>query len=166
MNKCLTCGKETTNPKFCSRSCSASYNNRQYPKRGDGRPKYCKNCGKELVGRKREQIFCNHFCSQEYKYKSYINRWLNGEETGNRGKAQTYLSFYVRRWIFERDNNTCQHCGFSKFHPKTEKSILQIHHIDENPKNSKPENLILADSWDTKKGNGRRILEKELDSKY
>lgn len=31
--QCLWCGKETKNPKFCSRSCSASYNNHHNPKR-------------------------------------------------------------------------------------------------------------------------------------
>lgn len=30
---CLKCGTETNNPKFCSRSCSASYNNTIAPKR-------------------------------------------------------------------------------------------------------------------------------------
>jgi hypothetical protein len=28
MNKCENCGEDTKNPKFCSRSCSASYNNK------------------------------------------------------------------------------------------------------------------------------------------
>ena len=31
-NQCLQCGKETTNPKFCSKSCSASYTNIRLPK--------------------------------------------------------------------------------------------------------------------------------------
>lgn len=30
---CLQCGRETNNPKFCSKSCAASYNNPLYPKR-------------------------------------------------------------------------------------------------------------------------------------
>lgn len=41
MNKCLQCGKETTNPKFCSRSCSAIYNNQRRKKR----KYYCQKCG-------------------------------------------------------------------------------------------------------------------------
>ena len=32
MNLCLNCGKETTNPKFCSRSCSATFNNKKREK--------------------------------------------------------------------------------------------------------------------------------------
>lgn len=33
MNKCLHCGKETNNKKFCSQSCAASYNNKCRGKR-------------------------------------------------------------------------------------------------------------------------------------
>lgn len=33
MALCLNCNKSTKNPKFCSSSCSASYNNRLSPKR-------------------------------------------------------------------------------------------------------------------------------------
>ncbi|UFP95082.1 HNH endonuclease signature motif containing protein [Gloeobacter morelensis] len=37
---CTVCGKETANPKFCSKSCAASFNNKLYPKR----QKHCKKC--------------------------------------------------------------------------------------------------------------------------
>ena len=33
MNSCANCGKLTDNAKFCSRSCSVSYNNSKTPKR-------------------------------------------------------------------------------------------------------------------------------------
>ena len=33
MNKCNHCERETTNPKYCSRSCAASVNNKLSPKR-------------------------------------------------------------------------------------------------------------------------------------
>lgn len=31
--KCTQCNNETQNPRFCSRSCAATYNNKKYPKR-------------------------------------------------------------------------------------------------------------------------------------
>jgi len=31
--KCLECNIETENPKFCSKSCSAKFNNKKFPKR-------------------------------------------------------------------------------------------------------------------------------------
>lgn len=39
---CLKCGVETDNPRFCSRSCSASYNNVLQPRRRW----HCKKCHK------------------------------------------------------------------------------------------------------------------------
>ena len=45
MNICLNCQKETTNPKFCNRSCAASYNNKVKPKR-QKEIKLCIICGK------------------------------------------------------------------------------------------------------------------------
>lgn len=43
MPLCLNCKIETFNPKFCSRSCSTSYNNKKYPKRKvTGKCKQCK----------------------------------------------------------------------------------------------------------------------------
>jgi 5-methylcytosine-specific restriction endonuclease McrA len=40
---CPVCGKETTNPKFCSRSCAAKLNNVMFPKRSLG--SRCSVCG-------------------------------------------------------------------------------------------------------------------------
>ena len=45
MNICLNCQKETINPKFCNRSCAASYNNKVKPKR-QKEIKLCIICGK------------------------------------------------------------------------------------------------------------------------
>lgn len=51
--KCLNCDKETDNPKFCSKSCSASFNNRKYPKREmEGT---CFLCGEKI---KLERKYC------------------------------------------------------------------------------------------------------------
>jgi hypothetical protein len=56
MNKCQTCEKETKNPKFCSRTCSAVASNKKSPKRKlegvcsicdspcNRRRKYCPAC--------------------------------------------------------------------------------------------------------------------------
>lgn len=56
MNICIECGKPTKNKKFCSRSCSSTYNNRKKPKRQwtrtcadcdtlvNYRNKYCESC--------------------------------------------------------------------------------------------------------------------------
>lgn len=41
---CLNCGKKTTNPKFCSKSCAASYNNAHRTKKDY----FCQKCGAYL----------------------------------------------------------------------------------------------------------------------
>ncbi len=52
MNKCMKCGSQTANPKFCSRSCSASVTNRTAPKRSVEPQNLCNGCGKRLSRRK------------------------------------------------------------------------------------------------------------------
>ena len=58
MNRCLLCGKETRNPKYCSRSCSAQHTNRLYPKRTRKR-KYCTVCGIQVPARRKYCDACN-----------------------------------------------------------------------------------------------------------
>lgn len=49
MNKCLECGNQTVNPKFCNRSCAAKYNNKHYPKRKRTKnTAVCPICGDEF----------------------------------------------------------------------------------------------------------------------
>jgi hypothetical protein len=46
MRMCWECGNKTNNPKFCSRSCAATYNNKAYPKRSYS-GSTCR-CGKQI----------------------------------------------------------------------------------------------------------------------
>jgi len=57
-NVCLNCGSKTSNPKFCSRSCSATYTNKAYPKRKrtSSRWSKCIICGNEAPWRRK---YCN-----------------------------------------------------------------------------------------------------------
>ena len=144
MNKCLNCGKELTNKwqkKFCSRSCSAIFNNKKYPKRGEREIKYCKYCGKELTGNNRKNIFCNQNCHQNYKKEIYIERWKNGEESGARGKGDYQISKRVRNYLLENTDYKCELCGWGETNFYTGSIPLEIDHIDGNWKNNRPENL-------------------------
>lgn len=51
---CQHCGNETENPKFCSKSCASSVNNR-IPKR-KRKIQYCRECKKELAKGRRKPI--------------------------------------------------------------------------------------------------------------
>lgn len=61
---CENCGQRTTNPKFCSISCAASYNNQHFPKRKkQTREWVCVECGKPTTERRKYCDGCapNHF---------------------------------------------------------------------------------------------------------
>jgi len=60
MSQCKQCGNQTDNPVFCSRSCSASFNNHKLNGRKTGRKRsivYCKACGS--VVDKTRRTFCS-----------------------------------------------------------------------------------------------------------
>ena len=138
---CLYCGKELTGDyrkKFCNHSCSAKYNNKgtvRYGKRSD--ESYCLNCGSKLerTGRK----YCCKECEVEFKYKEKVRQWKNNEVNGCDVNGD--ISHYVRKYMLESRNFTCEHCGFDTPNSYTKLSILQIHHIDGDCKNNKEENL-------------------------
>jgi hypothetical protein len=52
VNQCINCGRVTTNPRFCSRSCSATANNKAMPKRRRRRY-FCQVCGSEAGHRRK-----------------------------------------------------------------------------------------------------------------
>ena len=86
-NKCLNCGKETNNSKFCSRSCSAKFNNRlrlppteshknktseTLKNRNKNKPHKlykCKVCGKDYIFECKKTIknVCSRECLQFYR---------------------------------------------------------------------------------------------------
>lgn len=56
---CEQCGTETKNPRFCSTSCSATYLNRQKPKRAK-KEKFCSGCGRPSVRNSKRCKFCRN----------------------------------------------------------------------------------------------------------
>lgn len=67
---CLHCGKETMNKLFCSRSCSASYNNTIAPKRQAHFKNVCETCGTPTNNNR----WCCMSCRPKVSYKSYRAR--------------------------------------------------------------------------------------------
>lgn len=59
MNECRNCGKETTNPKYCSRSCSATVNGSKYPKRVAKRR--CPTC--QVAVSSKRATYCSIECN-------------------------------------------------------------------------------------------------------
>ena len=84
--KCIVCNKETKNPKFCSSSCSASYNNKIRVRKNESKFVHCSNCGKETKNPK----FCSETCSAEFRKKKSVEKFLATGE-GSHNTMKSYL---------------------------------------------------------------------------
>ena len=103
--------------KFCSLSCSISWNNK---KRARGKVVNCENCGKEIY-RIPSYIERNshHFCSKDCEFE-----WKRGENHPRYHGG--YDSKYGRGWKRQRNlaierDKICKNCGTSE--------NLDVHHI-------------------------------------
>lgn len=109
--------------------------------RGTAKMAVCINCGKEFVRYKSTNgKYCSNKCQNEYQHNAYVQKWKNGEVSGNQ-KHDFELSAHIKRYLLEKNSYKCEKCGFSGVNPYTNQTILQIHHIDGDSTNSKEENL-------------------------
>lgn len=100
--------------------------------------KKCINCGKDLYKGKK---YCSSQCQTEYRHKQFIQRWKNGEEQGMKGAYG--ISLHIRKYLFNKNNNKCELCGWGETNPFTNTIPLEIHHIDGDYTNNKESNLQL-----------------------
>lgn len=166
--QCIYCGKdiplndlsfnEYKERKFCSSSCVASYINKTTKKKE--RHKFCKNCGVEIPFANK---YCSNKCQFEFKFKEYIQKWLNGEVNGMNGKYA--ISKYIRKFLMDKYNNKCSKCGWGEINPYTKMIPLEVHHKDGNYANNDESNLELlcpnchaltSNYKNANKGNGRK----------
>ena len=142
--ECLNCNKSfesliSENRKFCSHSCSATINNSLRVSKI--KLFKCKNCNVETKVRKNgEGIFCSHMCHRKYEYDYNIKLWKDGKLKGYRGKTKA-ISNWLRKYMLEKTNNTCQKCGWNNRHPIDDKPLVEINHIDGNAENNCEDNL-------------------------
>lgn len=127
---CLTCDKEfdkanseiKASPNhFCSRSCSAIYNNRKNPKR---RPEgKCKQCGQIINTSKR-------YCSEKCKsIAADIKRLPEELQRNNRVQAVVQWRQRTKLKAIAHKGGSCQKCGYCK-----SVAALHFHHTDPNQK--------------------------------
>jgi hypothetical protein len=115
MNKCLECGTETNNPKFCSKSCAAKHNNKLYPKRKTS--KTCLVCGEPVLSYRHNRC-AKHW--QEYKENKHKNKTIGEyrKYTSVLGKHPSWLHAHVRlfarSWLKHLTKLPCAHCGYVK----------------------------------------------------
>lgn len=98
----------------------------------------CLNCGKEI---KQKNKYCSNVCQKEFEYKLYINEWKNGIQSGLKGEYQ--ISNHIKTYLFNKYGNKCARCGWGEKNIYTNKTPLEVEHIDGNYKNNNEENLIL-----------------------
>lgn len=107
--KCLNCGSETNNPKFCSSACAARYNNRVFPKKQRQRF-YCKACGAETGYRR---TYCKN-CDPT-KPRDYSDVTIAEIRSRATYQANAWIRKLARRAYYNSDKpQCCNICGYSK----------------------------------------------------
>lgn len=119
MTTCPTCQKETSNPKFCSRSCAAVFTNKASPKRK--RTRKCSNEGCEKLTRSWNSSVCQEHW-EEYKQSRFD---LEGKTIGDyrqklsvRNRHVSSLHVHIRNFARNRLKHLvvspCFNCGYDK----------------------------------------------------
>lgn len=105
--QCLHCNQITANPRFCSRSCSSSFNNKAKPKRMK-KVYLCQTCGIPIT---RRATFC-HSC----KIQKGDDMTLQNAIYHTHHKSSAYALVRTRaRAIAKLNNmNSCSKCGYSR----------------------------------------------------
>lgn len=160
IKKCLECEKEfeispnnkrEKNRKFCSSSCSTTFNNKlrtndtikkisfTLKNKIKKEKTFCVVCGNE--NSKSEHKFCSNKCQNEERYLNYIIEWKNNNVSGKSG--ENGISAHIRKFLFKKYDNKCSECGWSKVNKYTGNIPLEVEHIDGDSENNKEENLTL-----------------------
>lgn len=113
MNKCQNCNKETLNPKYCSKSCSAISTNKQNPRRK--RVKNCKTCNVLILS---SRTYCSPKC-----YPKRNRKALAGYSNIKRYRHKVKLE------AIKYKGGCCKICNYSKCI-----NALEFHHLDPNEK--------------------------------
>ena len=130
--QCLNCQIHTENPRFCSRSCSASYNNRLSPKRQRviRQPDTtCKSCGNTFIKRRKEHKFCSKQCSVDY-YKLLLYTKFERDGRFYPCDDTPRNSTTVRNYLIHKYGNICMICGQSGENWNKKPMTLIIDHIN------------------------------------
>lgn len=136
--KCNTCCNvipyEKRIGKFCSRSCAASFNNKNRPRRKSGEVMNCHICGKEMNSRnERNNKFCSVKCASLNKKNNIYEAFQLGNVT----------SKVAKMLLIEQHGFKCMECGWDKVNPITNRCTVELEHVDGNSQNNHPTNLKL-----------------------
>lgn len=112
---CTNCGKETDNPKFCSRSCSATYTNKLNPKRKLTR--VCTECDSVVKSYRHTRCEEHWKIYQDNKHKNKtIGEYRKHLSVLGRPSSWTHshIRSFARSWLKHLTLLPCAHCGYDK----------------------------------------------------
>lgn len=159
---CLQCGKELKKGqnKFCSLSCSATYNNALREVSEETKKKisesltkeeditfeilekeflkekrYCLECGVELLNNRK--TFCSNKCFASYNHKKAYKDFIDNNDKYCRGN---YTPKSFREIFIEEQGGVCAICGNPPIW-NGKPLVFIIDHIDGDASNNKRENL-------------------------
>ena len=94
---------------FCSRTCSATFNNKQYPKKRIKNPKKCASCDNLISERKRFCVTCNE------KNLEKLSNTPISEFTRKSNDANRYSKIRMQsRLIMKNEKQICTWCDYIK----------------------------------------------------
>lgn len=109
---CLECGKSTDNPKFCSRSCSATHSNIKSPRRQvEGE---CKSCSEPVSS---SRTYCPSCWSEQttsgYDWSAVTKGDMKGSGNANYNGRWPYVRRLSRKaYISSEQSMSCKVCGY------------------------------------------------------
>lgn len=133
---CKICGESfETKPYFIKKGQGVYCSNTCHYQDKKGKKVNCFVCGKEIyreiskiLKSKSGKFFCNKSCQTKWRNKEFSGEkslmWKGGEST--------YRKVMMKSLVVKR----CLLCG------ERDKRVLVVHHIDQNRKNYKVENLV------------------------
>lgn len=137
MNFCLNCRVPTANPKFCSISCSAKYNNPRKPSRKKPLPP-CKKCAQPT--KDRHSIFCSQQRQVDFKIEARLERWLS---TGALKAQMIRVGDPIRAYILDDQNGHCALCPLTPIW-NGKPLVFVLDHVDGNAEDNSRSNLRLV----------------------
>lgn len=129
IKKCLKCGNliKKFGNKFCSKSCSATYNNKQ-----KGSKYKCLNCAAG-IGKKGK--YCSINCSTEWRFNEFIK--VVEKDDGSLSPKR------YKRYLIHMHGEKCMDCGWNRKNIYSNTIPIELEHIDGNSENNKLSNLKL-----------------------
>lgn len=156
LKKCLECDKEfeislrnkrEKERKFCSKSCSAKFNNKNRDKKINKKisdslikrnkikcekiKNKCINCDKEIINKK----YCNNKCQNDHYKKEIFNKIEDGDLTLN-------VKWY-KKYLIYLHGEKCMKCDWGEINKFSNSIPIEIEHIDGNSENNNLNNLEL-----------------------